>query len=102
MFWQSWFNIDPHHVLKSFVVGTFMNVVAGFVYAMVLYFAVFKKMLICQEKWCFRLGHHKVDGTHYKTCNKHATPAIHKKWQHKHYAKYPKQHEFLKKDVYER
>jgi len=75
------------------------NVIAGFINSIVVvilaYFLILKKMLVCQEKWCFRIGHHKVDGTHYKTCNKHATYAIHTKWQHKHFAKYPEQHKFL-------
>jgi hypothetical protein len=81
------------------------NVVAGFINSIVIgiaaYFIILKKMLVCQEKWCFRIGHHKVEGTHYKTCPKHSTAEIHKKWQHKHNAKYPEQHEFLKKDTYE-
>lgn len=100
MFWQNWFNLNTTHGLTVFfqnlIIDTWFNILASVICGVALYFTVLKKMFVCKEKWCFRIGHHKVDGTHYKTCNKHATPEIHKKWQHKHSAKYPEQHEFLK------
>jgi hypothetical protein len=45
---------------------------------------------------CFRIGHIKVEGTHYKTCHHHATISTHDKIQAEHKAKYPEQHKFLK------
>lgn len=45
---------------------------------------------------CWRIGHHPVVGTHYKTCHKHATTTDHKALQAHHADKYPQQHKFLK------
>ena len=97
---QSWTGIDPttfYSFWHSIVLGVFFNTVAGFVYAAVLYFAVFKKMLVCREKWCFRLGHHKVEGTHYRTCPKHTNQEVHTRLQHQHFARHTEAHKFLNK-----
>jgi hypothetical protein len=76
------------------------NVIAGFINSIVLvlftWFILIKKMLICKEKWCPRIGHHLVEGTHYKTCPKHTTNEIHTKWQEHHKVKHPGAHAFLK------
>lgn len=78
------------------------NVIAGFIASSILwilaYFIVLKKILICQETLCLRIGHHKVDGTHYKTCPKHTCPETHVKLKHKHYAKHPQAHKYLNKE----
>lgn len=47
-------------------------------------------------KSCWRLAYHKVRGTHYKTCHKHATIAHHAKIRSGHAEQYPEQHKFLK------
>jgi hypothetical protein len=52
----------------------------------------------CTVKGCWRIGHHPVTGTPYKTCHKHATPAIHKKLHSNHEHKYPEQHKLLNPD----
>lgn len=44
---------------------------------------------------CWRLAHHQVPGTIYKTCHKHATVEDHARLTEKHKLKYPKQHELL-------
>lgn len=49
----------------------------------------------CTIKGCWRIAHHPVDRTPYKTCHKHATPAIHKELNKKHASDYPEQHELL-------
>jgi hypothetical protein len=76
------------------------NVIAGFINSIILgvaaWFLIVKKMLICKETWCFRPGHHKVEGTHYKTCPKHTTKEIHDKWKIQHKKDYPEAHKFLK------
>jgi hypothetical protein len=51
----------------------------------------------CTVKGCPRIGHHKVEGTNYKTCHRHATVSHHKKLQQDHKDKFPKQHELLGK-----
>ena len=95
MFWQSWFNIDPNNVLRSLVFDIWPNLAASAIIGVLAYFLILKKILVCEKQWCFRIGHHRVAGTHYRTCNKHATPEYHTELQHRHYAKYPRQHEFL-------
>jgi hypothetical protein len=44
---------------------------------------------------CWRLAHHPVPGTIYKTCHKHATVEEHARLTAKHKIKFPKQHELL-------
>ncbi len=44
---------------------------------------------------CWRIGHHPVEGTPYKTCHKHATIDSHKKLHEEHEHKYPEQHKLL-------
>lgn len=73
------------------------NLIAGLIQSTLLGLWVYKKMIICSKPWCFRIGHHKIKGTHYKTCSKHATKAIHQDFQHRHFAKHPTQHEFLRR-----
>jgi len=76
------------------------NVIAGFINSVIIgilaYFIILKKMLICEGKYCFRIGHHVVEGTHYKTCPKHTTAHDHKMLIAKHMKKYPEAHKFLK------
>lgn len=49
----------------------------------------------CAVKGCPRIGHHPVEGTHYKTCHKHATLDAHKVLQKKHRREWPDMHELL-------
>jgi hypothetical protein len=49
----------------------------------------------CTERWCFRLGHHPVEGTTFKTCRPHAKAEIHDRLFAEHAAKHPEQHELL-------
>jgi hypothetical protein len=49
----------------------------------------------CHVKGCWRIGRHKVDGTPYLTCHKHATPDIHKHIHKQHERDYPEQHKLL-------
>jgi hypothetical protein len=49
----------------------------------------------CAVKGCWRIAHHSVAGTHYKTCHKHATVAIHNQLIKEHKRKYPAQHELF-------
>lgn len=46
---------------------------------------------------CWRIGHHPVAGTPYKTCHKHATQTIHDQIHKEHERKYPAQHKLLNK-----
>ena len=75
------------------------NVIAGFINSIVIgvlaYFIILKKMLVCKEDWCFRFGHHKVEGTHYKTCPKHTNAEVHNRLQKAHRDKHPKADKFL-------
>ena len=101
MFWQQWFNLNTssyHAFWQSLIIGLWFNVAAGFIYAIILYLAVFKKMYVCEGKWCFRIGHHRVKGTHYKTCPKHTTDKDHKILIAKHKRKHPEAHKFLNQD----
>lgn len=41
---------------------------------------------------CWRIAHHSVRGTHYKTCHRHATTDIHRKIHSYHKHRYPEQH----------
>ena len=72
------------------------NFLAGLLDSLFLGGLVFLGAFVCAEKLCFRPGWHQIKGTHKRTCNKHATKSIHEKHQHKHFAKYPQQHKFLK------
>jgi len=49
----------------------------------------------CAVKGCWRIGHHPVAGTPYKTCHKHATIAVHKQLHNSHKHDFPAQHELL-------
>lgn len=44
---------------------------------------------------CWRIAHHPVEHTHYKTCHKHATEHIHESLEQKHAKLYPEQHKLL-------
>lgn len=46
---------------------------------------------------CFRIAHMPVKGTHYKTCHKHSTIALHKQLFKRHAVRHPEQHELLNK-----
>jgi len=41
---------------------------------------------------CFRLGHHQVQHTHYKTCHRHATIDVHKALKDRHKEKHQDMH----------
>ena len=56
---------------------------------------MYRKKWECTDKGCWRLGHHPVKGTHYKTCNRHATTKVHAKLQTDHWLAYPEAHRFL-------
>jgi hypothetical protein len=56
--------------------------------------AMYKKFN-CEQRHCWRIGHHKVEGTTYRTCGKHTTAAVHETLQQKHAHKRPDQHAFL-------
>lgn len=49
----------------------------------------------CSQASCWRIGLHKVDGTTYRTCAKHATIELHSALQSKHAKKRPEQHKLL-------
>jgi hypothetical protein len=53
------------------------------------------RRLNCTQKGCWRLSLHKVVGTKYRTCHKHATVEIHDKLIAEHAAKHPEQHALL-------
>jgi hypothetical protein len=64
--------------------------------ACLTYFAVITvayRHLKCKS--CWRIAHHRVEGTHYKTCHLHATPAEHARLSALHAHKFPEQHELL-------
>jgi hypothetical protein len=48
---------------------------------------------------CWRPAYHPVKGTHFKTCHKHTTIAMHAKLSRDHKIKYPKEHQLLNKGV---
>lgn len=49
----------------------------------------------CSEKRCWRVAHHQVDGTHYKTCHLHASKTHHWRLQKRHKHEHPDMHELL-------
>lgn len=53
------------------------------------------KLRNCREKRCWRIGFHKVDGTKYKTCHRHATIEVHDRLHSEHAVKHPEQHKLL-------
>lgn len=55
---------------------------------------IFYKARKCSA--CWRVAHHPVKGTHYKTCHKHTNKFDHDRLQAKHKKKHPKEHAFLK------
>ena len=66
--------------------------------ACLTYFAVIGvayRHLKCKS--CWRIAHHRVEGTHYKTCHKHATPDEHARLQEMHRHKFPEQHKLFSK-----
>lgn len=50
---------------------------------------------ICQQHGCPRLAFHRVRGTTYKTCTRHAVPAVHAALIRQHAAERPEQHALL-------
>jgi hypothetical protein len=46
---------------------------------------------------CWRLSHHDVAHTHFRTCHKHFTEDDHARLQKLHQEKFPEMHKFLKK-----
>ena len=57
--------------------------------------AVAYRHLKCKS--CWRIAHHRVEGTHYRTCHKHATPAEHARLSALHARKFPEQHKLFEK-----
>jgi len=55
----------------------------------------FYKKFNCNQRGCWRVGHHKVEGTTYRTCGRHVTAAIHQALFERHARKRPEQHRFL-------
>lgn len=53
------------------------------------------KRFNCNQPRCWRVGHHKVDGTTYRTCTKHTTIGFHSALQKKHAKERPEQHALL-------
>jgi hypothetical protein len=49
-------------------------------------------------KTCWRIGHHPVIGTPYKTCHKHATLKQHQHLHLSHSLNYPEQHKLFNQD----
>jgi hypothetical protein len=49
----------------------------------------------CNQPKCWRIGRHKVAGTTYHTCSKHATIEYHTALQQKHAKERPEQHKLL-------
>jgi len=49
----------------------------------------------CTQKGCWRIGIHPVEGTHFRTCHRHATVEIHDRLNAEHGTKYPDQHALL-------
>jgi hypothetical protein len=46
---------------------------------------------------CWRLSHHDVAGTHFRTCHKHFTESDHARLQKIHAEKFPEIHNFMSK-----
>lgn len=44
---------------------------------------------------CWRIAHHAVKGTPWKTCHKHATLRDHKELHRQHEIRFPRQHDLL-------
>jgi hypothetical protein len=64
------------------------------------YFAVIGvayRHLKCQS--CWRVAHHQVEGTHFKTCHKYATVDAHARLVEPYRRKFPEQHKFFTKGV---
>jgi len=53
------------------------------------------KKFNCNQPKCWRIGHHKVEGTTYRTCSKHTTLEVHSALQKKHAKERPEQHKLL-------
>ena len=55
----------------------------------------FYKKFNCNQRGCWCLGHHKVEGTTYRTCGRHVTAEVHRALYERHARKRPEQHAFL-------
>lgn len=75
----------------------FWSGIAGDLVYVGVMITVYKK-LNCTQSRCWRIGHHPVHGTHYKTCHKHATESYHAKIAQDHLEEFPQQHKFLSKE----
>jgi hypothetical protein len=53
------------------------------------------KKFNCSQHGCWRVGHHKVEGTTYRTCGRHVTAEVHQALFERHALKRPEQHRFL-------
>ena len=71
------------------------------VYVLVLV-SIYRKKWECTEKGCWRIGHHQVGNTHYKTCLKHTNDEVHDRLMVDHKRKHPNAHAFLHKTAYKK
>jgi hypothetical protein len=53
------------------------------------------KRFNCNQRRCWRIGHHRVEGTTYRTCAKHATLRDHTALRERHARERPEQHELM-------
>lgn len=93
LFWHFYFAPSEQPWWQGAVYG---NVVAAPICAFLTYILVLRKYIECSEKRCYRIGIHKVKGTHFRTCHKHATKEIHTRLSKEHAEKFPEQHALLK------
>lgn len=71
---------------------------SGFVSDLTLFTAITVWYKRHRCKSCWRIAHHRVHGTHYKTCHKHMTSREHDKIRMEHEKAFPDQHRFLEEE----
>ena len=69
------------------------NLVASVVLSAGIIWTFYKMKLKCTN--CWRPSHHKVEGTHYRTCHIHSNKPDHKELSKLHASKYPAEHDLL-------
>jgi len=74
--------------------GLITNIAASIVCAVVGWFWLLRK-IHCSEPHCFRPGRHPVEGTTFRTCQKHTTQEVHERLHKVHAEKFPEQHAHL-------
>lgn len=83
-----------HWVWTDLYVPVWPNIAASAILAV----AVLRRFN-CRQKWCWRLGLHKVSGTTYRTCRHHTTGRHHATLFARHAARFPEQHAHLNKQA---